>query len=145
MTRYFMTIPEAVTLVLQAATLGESGEVLLIDMGQPVRILDLARNMIKLSGLREQDISIAFTGARPGEKLYEELLVTDEDTRRTGHPQVFAARSARPPGRSDWETQLSDLSVRLERRDIEGVRALLDEVMARDRLPPPSTTTLVEG
>ena len=145
MTRYFMTIPEAVTLVLQAATLGESGEVLLIDMGQPVRILDLARNMIKLSGLREQDISIAFTGARPGEKLYEELLVTDEDTRRTGHPQVFAARSARPPGRSDWETQLSDLSVRLDRRDIEGVRALLDEVMARDRLPPPSTTSLVEG
>ena len=137
MTRYFMTIPEAVTLVLQAGMLGRSGEVLLIDMGQPVRILDLARNMIKLSGLREQDISITFTGPRPGEKLFEELLDTSEDTRRTEHPQVFASRSARPPDSAAWQQHLAHLVAALDRRDPAGVREVLEAVLASDR-PVPS-------
>jgi FlaA1/EpsC-like NDP-sugar epimerase len=144
MTRYFMTIPEAVTLVLQAGMLGRSGEVLLIDMGQPVRILDLARNMIKLSGLREQDIAITFSGPRPGEKLFEELLVTSEESRRTEHPQVFAARSARPPDPASWQQHLARLVAALERRDPPEVRDLLEAVIASDR-PQPAPESVKEA
>jgi FlaA1/EpsC-like NDP-sugar epimerase len=95
-TRYFMSIPEAAQLVLQAATMGNGGEVFVLDMGTPVRIIDLARDMIKLSGLQEQDIQIEFTGLRPGEKLYEELLADDENTLPTSHEKlrIAQARSA---------------------------------------------------
>ena len=95
-TRYFMSIPEAAQLVLQAATMGNGGEVFVLDMGTPVRIIDLARDMIKLSGLQEQDIRIEFTGLRPGEKLYEELLADDESTLPTSHEKlrIAQARSA---------------------------------------------------
>lgn len=90
MTRYFMTIPEAAQLVLQAAAIGEGGEIFVLDMGQPVRILDLATQMIKLSGLRpHKDIEIVFTGMRPGEKLYEELDRMGETISRTKHPKIF--------------------------------------------------------
>jgi len=91
MTRYFMTIPEAAGLVLQAATLAtEHGEVFLLDMGDPVRIVDLANEMIRLSGLEAgRDIEVVFTGARPGEKLFEELRYDDEDTQPTTHPKVW--------------------------------------------------------
>jgi len=95
-TRYFMSIPEAAQLVLQAATMGNGGEVFVLDMGTPVKIIDLARDMIKLSGLQEQDIRIDFTGLRPGEKLYEELLADDENTLPTTHEKlrIAQARSA---------------------------------------------------
>ena len=95
-TRYFMSIPEAAKLVLQAATMGNGGEVIVLDMGTPVRIIDLARDMIKLSGLQEQDIRIELTGLRPGEKLYEELLADDENTLPTSHEKlrIAQARSA---------------------------------------------------
>ncbi len=94
MRRYFMTIPEAVHLVLQAATLGQGGEVFVLDMGEPVRIVDLAQNLIRLSGFEpEVDIRIEFTGIRPGEKLFEEWSMDSERLSRTAHPKVFQLRS----------------------------------------------------
>lgn len=92
MTRFFMTIPEAVQLVLQASALGDSGQVLILDMGEPVKILDLARDMIALSGLRyPDDIDIEFTGLRPGEKMYEELFYGNEKRAQKIHPKIFCA------------------------------------------------------
>ncbi|OQA45067.1 MAG: UDP-N-acetyl-alpha-D-glucosamine C6 dehydratase [Chloroflexi bacterium ADurb.Bin325] len=96
MRRYFMTIPEAVQLVLQAAALGHGGEVFVLDMGEPVRIVDLARDLIRLSGLEpEHDIEIRFTGMRPGEKLFEELFAADEHYGRTEHEKIFVAQNGR--------------------------------------------------
>lgn len=132
MTRYFMTIPEAVTLVLQAATLGQSGEVLMLDMGVPVKIYDLARNLIKLSGLREDDVEITFTGVRPGEKLFEELLITSEGTRPTDHPQVFAAKSPRPPEASWWSGIMATLEGAIAEQSATQVRMVLDSVIEKD-------------
>ncbi|NMG73942.1 nucleoside-diphosphate sugar epimerase/dehydratase [Aromatoleum diolicum] len=91
--RYFMSIPEAAQLVLQAAAMGQGGEVFVLDMGEPVKIVDLARNMIRLSGYSEDEIRIEFSGLRPGEKLYEELLADSEVTRETPHPKLRIARS----------------------------------------------------
>lgn len=93
MVRYFMTIPEASQLVLQAGSMGRGGEVFLLDMGEPVKIIDLARNMIRLSGYEpEVDIKIKITGIRPGEKLYEELLTAAEGTVKTTHEKIFTAK-----------------------------------------------------
>ncbi len=95
MTRYFMTIPEASQLVLQAAALGSGGEIFVLDMGEPVKILDLAKDMIRLSGLIPfEDIDIVFTGVRQGEKLFEELEMTGEDLERTRHPKIFIGKIA---------------------------------------------------
>jgi FlaA1/EpsC-like NDP-sugar epimerase/lipopolysaccharide/colanic/teichoic acid biosynthesis glycosyltransferase len=92
MRRYFMTIPEAVQLLLQAAVLGHGGEVFVLDMGEPVRIVDLAADLVKLSGMQlGRDIDIVYSGVRPGEKLFEELFLRSEDFQRTGHPQIFVA------------------------------------------------------
>lgn len=92
MTRYFMTIPEAAQLVMQAGSMGKGGEVFLLDMGKPVKIIDLARNMICLSGFEpDKDVKIKITGLRPGEKLYEELLTAGEGTGKTTHKKIFTA------------------------------------------------------
>lgn len=93
MTRYFMTIPEAVQLVIQAGSMAEGGEVFLLDMGEPVKIVDLATNLIKLSGFEpNKDIEIKFTGIRPGEKLFEELLTAEEGSTSTRHKRIFEAK-----------------------------------------------------
>jgi len=105
-TRFFMSIPEAAQLVLQAGTMGTGGEIFVLDMGESVRIVDLARDMIRLSGLGEDDVKIVFTGLRPGEKLYEEVLADDEHTLSTPHPKlrIARARSVEPA----WLNELLD-------------------------------------
>ena len=96
--RYFMTIPEATRLVLQAAAIGESGQVLVLDMGEPVKIVDLARDLIRMAGHAPDEIAIEFTGLRAGEKLYEELLADADDTVPTAVPRLRVARLAAQGG-----------------------------------------------
>lgn len=92
-TRFFMSIPEAAQLVLQAGSMGQGGEIFVMDMGEPVRIAELARDMIRLSGRSEDEVRVVFTGLRPGEKLYEEVLADSEHTRATHHPKLRIARA----------------------------------------------------
>ncbi|OZA12062.1 MAG: polysaccharide biosynthesis protein, partial [Hydrogenophilales bacterium 17-62-8] len=102
-TRYFMSIPEAAQLVLQAGLMGEGGEIFVLDMGEPVKIAELASLMIRLSGADETRIRIEFTGLRPGEKLYEELLADDESTLPTPHPMLRVARAR--AANADWHVE----------------------------------------
>jgi FlaA1/EpsC-like NDP-sugar epimerase len=115
MTRYFMTIPEAVSLVVQAGAIGGRGQVYVLDMGEPVKILDLAVNMIRLSGKDPKtDISITFVGVRPGEKLHEELWTDGEKVGPTAHPKIL--RAARPPIDAEWlQEGLDELERMVER------------------------------
>ena len=129
MRRYFMTIPEASQLVLQASTMGSGGELFVLDMGQPVRILDLARNLILLSGLRpDEDIRIELTGVRPGEKLYEELSTLDEETLPTSHEKikVFAGNGLPSDGMSH---HLDDLRRCCQERDARRLILLLKDIV----------------
>jgi FlaA1/EpsC-like NDP-sugar epimerase len=123
MIRYFMSIPEAAQLVLQAAAMGEGGEIFVLDMGKPVRIVDLARDLIRLSGYTEAQIPIVFSGLRPGEKLYEELLADGETTRATPHPKLRIAR-ARPVSPETFAELQRWLRVRVPLSDDEVRRDL---------------------
>jgi FlaA1/EpsC-like NDP-sugar epimerase len=132
MLRYFMSIPEAVQLVLQAAVLGKGGEVFVLDMGEPVRIMDLARDLIELSGLEVgQDIDIQVTGLRPGEKLFEELFLNGEDFQRTEHQKIFIARNAGNMVPHDLSPQVSRLEEAAHRNDrlaiINALKVLVPE------------------
>ena len=118
MTRYFMTIPEAVQLILQAGAIGRKGEIFILDMGEPVRILDLARDLIRLSGLRpDADIKIEFSGIRPGEKLDEELVYREEEKGPTPHKKIFVcdANGIVPPSFLRALTGLSGLPAKATR------------------------------
>ncbi len=128
-TRYFMTIPEAVSLVIQAGELGKDGELFILDMGKPVRIVDLARNLITLSGLEPQsDIPIVFTGLRPGEKLSEELLTQDEGVSATSHGKIFITQNELRPW-NELKVGLEKLFEAAESNDDAGVRNLLKEMI----------------
>jgi FlaA1/EpsC-like NDP-sugar epimerase len=134
-TRYFMTIPEAAQLVIQAGSMGQGGDVFVLDMGEPVKIVELAEKMIHLSGLSvrsernlQGDISIEFTGLRPGEKLYEELLIGD-NVSATQHPMIMSANEDHLP----WEVlkdKLSELLSAVEKDDYTRVRQLLRDTVS---------------
>jgi FlaA1/EpsC-like NDP-sugar epimerase len=127
MKRYFMTIPEAVQLVLQAAVLGKGGEVFMLDMGEPVKIVNLAEDLVELSGLEVgRDIEIVFTGVRPGEKLFEELFIPGESYRRTEHEKIFVIESATG---SVLPSQLNQVMARLENAAYANQVAALTEVL----------------
>jgi FlaA1/EpsC-like NDP-sugar epimerase len=125
MLRYFMTIPEASQLVLQAGAMGAGGEICILDMGRPVRIVDLARDLITLSGLRpDDDIEIRFTGIRPGEKLVEELATDAEHADKTTHPKIFI-RKTRPHQFATVERDVKSLLVAAHDHDVEGIHRFL--------------------
>lgn len=130
MTRYFMTIPEASQLVLQAAALGSGGEIFVLDMGKPVKILDLAKDMIRLSGLIPfEDIDITYTGVRQGEKLFEELEMTGEDLERTRHPKIFIGNIA--PFTSEEVSQMFSAFRRaVDANDEMKIRWLFNQMLA---------------
>ena len=133
-TRYFMSIPEAAQLVLQAGSMGAGGEIFVLDMGEPVKIVDLARELIRLSGYDEPDIGIEFTGLRPGEKLYEELLADGEHTLPTPHPKLRIAKSRATPD-ARWMEDLLRLAAAGQpwrRASAAGTRR------ARARVHPPT-------
>ena len=122
MVRYFMTIPEAAQLVLQAGAFAESGRVYVLDMGKPVRIADLARDLVLLSGLEPgRDVEIQFSGARPGEKLFEELLTAEEGTEASHHEKIFVARKGAPP--ADLSDALAALFSAAQVNDPDAIRA----------------------
>jgi FlaA1/EpsC-like NDP-sugar epimerase len=130
--RFFMTIPEASQLVLQAASMGKGGEIFVLDMGQPVRIVDLAKDLIRLSGLQQDDIEIVFTGLRPGEKLYEELYFEDEEMLPTQHAKVFAAFH-RPCSLAEVRTAIDGLTqhVHATPEDLRSrIKAILPEYVS---------------
>ena len=129
MTRYFMTIPEAVQLVLQAATLGDHGEVFVLDMGEPVRVLDLAVDLIRLSGLEPgADIEVHFTGARPGEKLFEELFFKGAHVVPTDHPKILRARDSEAADHTA-ETIATLIQAASEDRSASHIRRLLTRLI----------------
>jgi len=134
MTRFFMLIPEAVQLVLQAATMGRGGDVFVLDMGEPVKILDLARDLIELSGLQvDQDIEIVYTGIRPGEKLYEELFIDDEIHNRTHHHKIFLATS-KVLLPLDSDTMINRLIQVALDNDTDAVLTLLKQIIPETQL-----------
>ena len=133
MARYFMTIPEAVELVIQASAMGRGDEVFMLDMGQPVRILDLANDLITLSGLRPNvDIQIVFSGVRPGEKLSEELHLTTEIADSTTHPKILVARHM-PLDQVRFEDRLEELRRAVGANDEAAVRRLIPEIVPEYR------------
>lgn len=139
MKRYFMTIPEACQLVLQAAAMGNGGELFVLEMGQQVKIVDLARDLIRLTGCSLSDVEIRFMGIRPGEKLFEELSSTEEQVRKTLHPQIYVGRSRAKP----WEEinrQIDELGELADSTDVARLVAKIKEVVPEYELPPSCRT-----
>lgn len=128
MKRFFMTIREAVSLVLQAFAIGDQGDVLVLDMGTPISILELARTLIQLSGKKEEEVEIAFTGVRPGEKLFEELFYPEEVVRHTSCPKIKKARNVLC-GWGELEAQLDDLRATLYVDGASPIRAKIKQII----------------
>jgi FlaA1/EpsC-like NDP-sugar epimerase len=147
MERYFMTIPEAVRLILKASTLGSGGEVFVLDMGEPVLVVDLVEAMIRLSGLEpDVDVPIQFTGIRPGEKLKEEILLAEEGTEATNVEKIFVANLGHEPDPESLERSVDLLDDAAAEGDPGRIRALLQDVVATYRPVPggESDETLAE-
>ena len=156
MTRYFMTIPEAVSLVVQAGAIGGRGQIFVLDMGEPVKIVDLACNMIRLSGKKPllpnepetgpRDIAVRFVGSRPGEKLHEELWSDDESVGETSHPKIM--RLSRPPIDAAWlHDQLEQLARLADEGDTLEVVAKLGSIVREPKretllTPDPSSAAV---
>lgn len=138
MTRFFMTIPEAVHLVLQASGVGKGGELYVLDMGEPVRIVDLAEDLIRLSGFSTTDIPIVFSGIRPGEKRHEALFEDGLSTRPTSHPEVLEVVGASSMAEVDLEAALTDLESAAAAGDHNRISALLGRLIAGFPAPPPA-------
>lgn len=138
MMRYFMTIPEAVQLVIQAGALGQGGEVFVLDMGEPIRILDLAENLIRLSGLEPGvDIGIEYIGSRPGERLKEEVLTAEEGISATRHSRIYVVQSsARPISSKEFWVRLHTLAAQVEEDDVAGMRESLHLLVPSYRESP---------
>jgi FlaA1/EpsC-like NDP-sugar epimerase len=133
MTRYFMTVPEAAQLIVQAGAMGESGAIFVLDMGTPVKILDLAQNMIRLSGKEpERDIPIEFIGVRPGEKLHEELWGPGEEAIPTAHPKILRCEWA-PVDPSWLDEELTELERLVEAGETLELVAKLGELVRAPR------------
>jgi FlaA1/EpsC-like NDP-sugar epimerase len=131
MERYFMTVTEAVRLILKAASLGTGGEVFVLDMGDPVRVLDLAEALIRLSGYEpDVEVPIQFTGVRPGEKLKEEILLAEEGTIDTGVDKIFVARLGAEPDPSALERGVAQLAEAGSQGDQSRIRALLQDIVS---------------
>jgi FlaA1/EpsC-like NDP-sugar epimerase len=133
-TRYFMTIPEAANLVIQAGTLGSKGEVFLLDMGEPVKIIQLARQMIRLSGFTETEIPIKVVGSRPGEKLFEELSTTSENIQSTELRKIHRCRPVAVE-RDQLQSMLDRLQFVVRTRDSKSLRQLLSDLDIGYALP----------
>ena len=134
MKRYFMTIPEAAQLVLQAGVIGEGGEIFLLDMGDPVLVVDLARDMIRLAGLEpEEDIDVVFTGIRPGEKLFEELGYDEESMAKTRHPKIFVGQM-QPYARETVEAAVARFEELVSADDEAALREYLRLLLPESRL-----------
>lgn len=128
-TRYFMTIPEAAQLILQAGAMGEGGEIFILEMGKPIRILDMARDLIRLQGYEpEKDIPIQFIGLRPGEKLYEELITEGEGIVPTSHEKIMVLRG-NSPSSEHFSSQVDKLIEMAYRRDERGIKSTLQEIL----------------
>lgn len=138
-TRFFMTIPEAVQLVLQASVLGQGGDVFVLDMGEQIKVVDLARNMIVLSGLvPEEDVRITYVGLRPGEKLFEELFEEGEQVEPTAHAKIRRAVKDRVRGEGEVDRIVAGLEAAVGHGDDEAViRALQEAVPTYRPLAPP--------
>lgn len=141
MRRYFMTIPEACQLVLQAGAMGQGGEIFVLDMGEPVRIVDLARDLIALSGLQEgEDIEIAFVGTRPGEKLFEEIVTDSEAAEKTRHPKILIGKT-RSPSHTVVEGWLRELETTLDHAGDAEALAFVRRCVPEFRSTPSAVAT----
>ena len=131
MERFFMTIPEAVQLVLQASVLGKKGEVFVLDMGEPIKIMDLARDLIELSGYQVgRDIDIAITGLRPGEKLREELFSDDEALAPTEHEKILVVSNGAEPSLGQWKADVEALLSLARAGETEKARERLKAIVS---------------
>jgi FlaA1/EpsC-like NDP-sugar epimerase/UDP-N-acetylmuramyl pentapeptide phosphotransferase/UDP-N-acetylglucosamine-1-phosphate transferase len=143
MVRYFMTIPEAAQLVLQAGAMGEGGEIFILDMGEPVRILDLAEDTIALSGLKPyEDIEIVFTGIRPGEKLFEELQTNEEVVTKTRHPKIFIGKITKYPTAKVQDALETLKQWAHDNGSAVDLKTYLSELLPESQLEIPQTTNI---